>query len=300
MSIVNDQLRDVISSLTVQQCNKRVQMHGGEDCTVEDCLQQFEWALQNRSTCDEVIAKQPTAFADAYEAAYARELLLRSANTVNDNQAADTEPTCKLGFSPIRRKPSSGVKQGSKCYGCGGQHLRKDSKFKNEKCYVCGKVGHISKLPVTASVVARETRKDQHLGKILQILESAQCLTRNGYKSPECKYELSSGCITFEHRVVIPTKLQKLILDELHRAHLGIVKMKGIARSFVYWQSGIDKDIKNAARTCEFCAKHANQPPKCFDHNWEYPKSPWEHIHIDYAGPFEGAMLLIVTDAYSK
>ncbi|XP_064539507.1 uncharacterized protein K02A2.6-like [Drosophila montana] len=155
----------------------------------------------------------------------------------------------------------------------------------------CTVFAHLD-LPVIASLVARETRKDQHLGKILQILqmESGQCLTRNGYKSPKCKYEISSGCITFEHRVVIPTKLQKLILHELHKAHLGIVKMKGIARSFVYWP-GIDKDIENAARTCEFCAKHANQPQKCSDHYWEYPKSPWKRIHIDYAGPFEGAML---------
>ncbi|XP_018396143.1 PREDICTED: uncharacterized protein K02A2.6-like [Cyphomyrmex costatus] len=73
--------------------------------------------------------------------------------------------------------------------------------------------------------------------------------------------------------------------------------MKGIARSFVFWPS-INADIEQVAKSCT--AKHAHLPPKCKDHHWEYPKGPWERIHIDYAGPVAGAMLLIVVDAYSK
>ncbi|XP_055622685.1 uncharacterized protein K02A2.6-like [Toxorhynchites rutilus septentrionalis] len=75
--------------------------------------------------------------------------------------------------------------------------------------------------------------------------------------------------------------------------------MKGLARSFVYWP-GIDADIERAAKNCHECAKNANDPPKFRDHVWEYPKAPWERIHIDFAGPVLGVMLLIITDAYSK
>ncbi|XP_059223013.1 uncharacterized protein K02A2.6-like [Stomoxys calcitrans] len=32
----------------------------------------------------------------------------------------------------------------------------------------------------------------------------------------------------------------------------------------------------------------------------KYPKAPWELVHIDYAGPFEGMMLLIISDDFSK
>nr|XP_006813083.1 PREDICTED: uncharacterized protein K02A2.6-like [Saccoglossus kowalevskii] len=35
-------------------------------------------------------------------------------------------------------------------------------------------------------------------------------------------------------------------------------------------------------------------------HPWEYPKEPWDRVHIDFAGPFLNRMFLIVTDAYSK
>ncbi|KAL7728692.1 hypothetical protein ACLKA6_004069 [Drosophila palustris] len=208
-------------------------------------IEQMLFGMQSRNICDEVIAKMPTTFADAYEAAYSRELLLHSVSTVNDKKVPEVE------------------------------------------------------LTFTAAAISRETKKDDHLGRILQALESGRCLSGSEFKTPETKYNLSSGCLIFEHRVVIPFKLQQRVLDELHRAHLGVVKMKSIARSFVYWP-GIDKDIENTAQTCEFCARNASLPPKCSDHHWEYPKGPWERIHIDYAGPMEGMMLLIISDAYSK
>lgn len=72
-----------------------------------------------------------------------------------------------------------------------------------------------------------------------------------------------------------------------------------MARSFVYWL-GIDADIELIAKSCAECAKHAHAPPKFNTHHWEYPKRPWERIHIDYAEPVDGNMLLVITDAYSK
>ncbi|XP_018375238.1 PREDICTED: uncharacterized protein K02A2.6-like [Trachymyrmex cornetzi] len=75
--------------------------------------------------------------------------------------------------------------------------------------------------------------------------------------------------------------------------------MNGIARSFVYWP-GIDAAIEQVAKSCAECARHAHLPPKSKGHHWEYPKGPWERIHVGYAGPVAGTMLLIVVDAYSK
>ncbi|XP_037822594.1 uncharacterized protein K02A2.6-like [Lucilia sericata] len=157
----------------------------------------------------------------------------------------------------------------------------------------------INQLPVTAEKIANETRKDSVLGKIVAILEKGHSLAKYGYTAPESNYRLSGNCLIFEHRVVIPQKFRKDILQNLHAAHLGMVKMKGIARSFVYWPK-IDADIEAVAKDCNDCARVANKPKKYTDHHWEYPKGPWERVHIDYAGPFEGMMLLIITDAYSK
>ena len=33
---------------------------------------------------------------------------------------------------------------------------------------------------------------------------------------------------------------------------------------------------------------------------WEWPKHPWDRIHIDFAGPFLGKMFLLVVDAQSR
>ena len=41
------------------------------------------------------------------------------------------------------------------------------------------------------------------------------------------------GCILWRIRVVIPNKLQERVLQELHDGHLGVVKMKALARSYV-------------------------------------------------------------------
>ncbi|XP_055918664.1 uncharacterized protein K02A2.6-like [Eupeodes corollae] len=160
-------------------------------------------------------------------------------------------------------------------------------------------VHQIHQLPLNAKRIAQETRKDLHLGKMCSILESGQCLVRSGFKSPESSYRLAANCLVFEHRVVIPSTLREKVLADLHLAHLGMVKMKGLARSFVFWP-GIDADIERMARNCSNCTKNAHLPPQFREHHWEYPKGPWERVHIDYAGPVAGMMLLIVSDAYSK
>lgn len=148
---------------------------------------------------------------------------------------------------------------------------------------------------IRAETIARKTRKDPQLSKSIQLLETNQNLTCHGYKVPEVYYTLTANCLLLEHRVVIPPIFRQPIIDDLH---VGIVKMKGVARSFVFWL-GIDKNIKRIAKTCKEYAKHAHTPPKFRNHHWEYPKGPWERVYSDYAGPVAGMMLLVI-DAYSK
>ena len=35
-------------------------------------------------------------------------------------------------------------------------------------------------------------------------------------------------------------------------------------------------------------------------HTWTFPDQPWYRLHMDYAGPFDNHMLLVVVDAFSK
>nr|XP_049464909.1 uncharacterized protein K02A2.6-like [Anopheles coluzzii] len=53
-------------------------------------------------------------------------------------------------------------------------------------------------------------------------------------------------------------------------------------------------------RTCSSCATAAKSPPHESPQAWGKTNTPWERIHVDYAGPIDGEYFLIVVDAYSK
>ncbi|GFW31144.1 uncharacterized protein K02A2.6 [Trichonephila clavipes] len=155
-------------------------------------------------------------------------------------------------------------------------------------------MSQIEALPVTSKELRQETSKDIELGPLLRALREGKDL-----QGMEAQYTIEDGCIMYGQRVCIPRKFWKDVLEELHAGHLGIVKMKAIARSFVYWKN-IDNDIEEAAKNCVDCARYKADPPKSKVHYWEYPSMPWERIHVDFAGPiFEHTFFLIV-DAHSK
>ncbi|GFV58448.1 uncharacterized protein K02A2.6 [Trichonephila clavipes] len=155
-------------------------------------------------------------------------------------------------------------------------------------------MSQIEALPVTSKELRQETSKDIELGPLLRALREGKDL-----QGREAQFTIEDGCIMYGQRVCIPRKFRKDVLEELHAGHIGIVKMKAIARSFVYWKN-IDNDIEEAAKNCVDCARYKADPPKSKVHYWEYPSMPWERIHVDFAGPiFEHTFFLIV-DAHSK
>ncbi|KAM7300035.1 uncharacterized protein ISCGN_020599, partial [Ixodes scapularis] len=107
------------------------------------------------------------------------------------------------------------------------------------------------------------------------------------------------GCIIWGSRLVIPKVAQSTVLDILHTAHPGIVRMKALARSTVWWP-GIDHDIEEKAASCSTCQEHRPSMPRAPVHPWETTQHPWSRLHIDFAGPFKGKIFLIVVDSFSK
>ena len=51
---------------------------------------------------------------------------------------------------------------------------------------------------------------------------------------------------------------------------------------------------------CSPCQEQKNAPPKAPLNPWSWLQSPWDRIHIDFAGLLMGKMLLIATDTFSK
>lgn len=131
----------------------------------------------------------------------------------------------------------------------------------------------IDQLPLSTEAIAFETQQDPELSTLFQALEQGKDLKTLGFKGNQLEYSIVQGCLMLGHRVVIPQKFRQKLLDELHLAHLGITKMKGIARSIIYWPN-IDKDIESIAKSCIPCLENSRIPPKCNNHVWEYPKKP--------------------------
>ncbi|UYV79597.1 K02A2.6-like, partial [Cordylochernes scorpioides] len=164
----------------------------------------------------------------------------------------------------------------------------------------------MSEVPFSFQDVAVETRRDKLLSIVLRnVRENNWQIPKVSQENPLCSYyrikdELSCefGCLQWRERVIIPQKLRSSILNDLHEMHLGMVKMKMIARRYFWWP-GIDKNIEELARDCRICQESASMPPSTIS-EWTWPEKPWHRLHLDLAGPFMGRMFMVLVDAYTK
>ena len=108
-----------------------------------------------------------------------------------------------------------------------------------------------------------------------------------------------NDCILWDTRVIVPAPARQTVLHELHEGHPGICKMKSLARMYVWWP-GIDADIDKSVRLCQACQAVQSLPPHVPLTPWQWPSRPWTRLHLDFAGPFENHMFLVLIDAYSK
>ena len=75
--------------------------------------------------------------------------------------------------------------------------------------------------------------------------------------------------------------------------------MKPLARMYVWWP-GIDSDIEKTVRHCQACQTVQSLPPHAPLTPCQWPSRPWTRLHLDFAGPFENHMFLILIDSRSK
>ncbi|XP_061715638.1 uncharacterized protein K02A2.6-like [Cydia pomonella] len=108
-----------------------------------------------------------------------------------------------------------------------------------------------------------------------------------------------SGCMVWGYRLVIPEVLREKLLRELHVGHMGIVKMKSMARSVMWWP-GIDADVERTCKSCGTCVAESSAPPRAPPQPWRYLTDVWTRLHIDFLGPIQGRTFLILIDSTSK
>ena len=110
---------------------------------------------------------------------------------------------------------------------------------------------------------------------------------------------VEGDCVLWGIRVVVPAKLRARVLDELHQGHPGIVRMKSLARSHVWWPD-LDARLEERAKACLSCQEIKSVPQKALLHPWVWPQRLWQRVHIDFASPVRDEMLLVIVDVHSK
>lgn len=135
-------------------------------------------------------------------------------------------------------------------------------------------------LPVCAEDIADWTASDQVLQQVLRRVQQGW-----GDKCPDPDLQpfyirsLRDGLSTHNRyilwgsRVVVPAQGWQQLLEDLHTAHPGIVRMKNLARSYLWWP-GLDADIEEKVKSCKVCQLQSAAPATAPLHPWEWRKRP--------------------------
>ena len=118
--------------------------------------------------------------------------------------------------------------------------------------------------PITAEHIARWTATDPILSYVLQFVERGwPCYVTcdcESYTRRKDEMSVQHGVLMWGARAIVPPKGRDTLLKELHETHPGIVKMKALTRSNIWWP-GLDAEIEMCVKDCTTCHLHSKQPP---------------------------------------
>ncbi|XP_049514115.1 uncharacterized protein LOC119436504 isoform X1 [Dermacentor silvarum] len=159
---------------------------------------------------------------------------------------------------------------------------------------------------VTTRELKELTANDPTLGRVKQNVlhgwpKGVERLDPSLAPFADRKLELSLAhdLVYWGHRVVIPVAARKRLLQLLHETHQGSSAMKTVARS-LFWWPGIDREIELTAAQCKNCIDNLPMPPAAPPLNWPQTQERWSRVHVDFAGPIQGKMVLVVVDSHTK
>ena len=138
-------------------------------------------------------------------------------------------------------------------------------------------VENLPEVPLRAATVAQMTNRDAVLSQVTKFIQMVwhtnvpeNC---KPFKNRQNELSVYRDCVLWGSRVVLPEKARKQALQTLHDVYVGMVRMKAIARSYMWWPR-MDADIEQLLRECRTCKLQAQTPARAPLHLWEWPSSP--------------------------
>ncbi|UYV73747.1 hypothetical protein LAZ67_11000696, partial [Cordylochernes scorpioides] len=163
-------------------------------------------------------------------------------------------------------------------------------------------ISFLNVTPLDHLIIEEETNKDPVLNKLKEyLLEDPQLAKKDETMKPFLSklenFSVLQGCIFVYSRAVIPRTCQDQMLKLLHQSHIGINRMKSLARSSVWWPK-MDSQIEEFVKECSPCMHHQTSPP-AENTPWPRTNQPWQRVHVDHFY-FRGDCYLLVVDANSN
>ena len=157
-------------------------------------------------------------------------------------------------------------------------------------------------LPITHKEITHATRVDPVLSRVLELVRSGwpqhiEDLCLKPFFNRRYKLSVEQDCLLWGLCVVIPTRFQKDMLEELHVGHPGIFHMKALAGCYLWWPN-VNFEIKQTVRNCSSCQQVRKTPVAAPLAPWMWPSSSWHHIHINFTED-EKRHFFILVDAHS-
>lgn len=116
---------------------------------------------------------------------------------------------------------------------------------------------------VKAETVRSETGKDPVLTEVRRYVRDGWPMTVTENVKPfylkRLELSIEDDILLWNDRVVVPTSLRMVLLHKLHAEHFGMVKMKQLARRYLWWPN-IDQEIECTVRACVRCQENARSP----------------------------------------
>lgn len=140
--------------------------------------------------------------------------------------------------------------------------------------------------PIKIEIVKEESLKDETLAQVIQNVKSGSWKDVKGkkltsYFEKRLSFEVEDDCLYYGNRLVVPRSLQEKALESLHDGHIGIVRMKSLARSLIWWKD-INNDIEKYVKECYVCQVTGNKNKNRELSSWPITTKPFERVHIDF------------------
>ena len=170
-------------------------------------------------------------------------------------------------------------------------------------------------IALTVDEVKHETAKDVTLQAVIRLVQTNTWHDIAQYRGTEVSYECllsfskvrdtltvneSADLVMRDYQIVIPSTLQKRVVELAHEGPQGMSKTKALLRTKM-WFPGIDAAVEESVKRCIPCQANSTRRETQPLAMSTLPRGPWLEHSIDFCGALPiGESLLVIMDEFYR